>query len=68
MVKRRERRVGGCEKSIVEECVWSTRGMEEATGALVVSQKPLPTPLRCQRQLRRRKSVSITNVGKFRER
>ena len=40
MVKRRERRVGGCEKSIVEECIWSKRGMEEASGALVVSQMP----------------------------
>ena len=30
MVKRRERRVGGCEGSIVEECIWLKRGMEEA--------------------------------------
>lgn len=30
MVKRRERRVGGCEKSIIEECIWSKRGMERA--------------------------------------
>lgn len=33
MVKRRERRVGGCEKSIVKECIWSKRGMEEALSA-----------------------------------
>ena len=36
-MKRRERRVGGCEKNILEECIGSKRGMEEAE-LLVISQ------------------------------
>lgn len=70
MVKRRERRVGGCENSIIEECIWSKRGMERAVEFWWFRRNPkvvrLPLlPLRCQRQLRRRQQrVSIMNVAK----
>ncbi len=69
MVKRRERRVGGCDRSIVEECIWSKRRMKEAErlsfggfAAEALVRLPLPTPLRCQRQLRRRRRRRVSKM------
>ena len=36
MVKRRQRRVGGCESRIAEECGWLRRGMQSASLKLLL--------------------------------